>query len=467
MTWYGWGGADRSVTGYTDNYVYVDNIYMPLGRETANGQHPIVVVALEGWARGRYASRGGVMKLEWNGGGGLLGDTDWFTVGADSQAYPTGHIGGVDALIGNGGPVRFVIDLDGSFWYARGGGGGPSYDGDGLARDQTLAGGMDYVEAPSAPGYPNLSSSPNVQGRVDVYWGPPATDGGWGIYGYRIAYKRSIDQNWSEFDVGATSTVALTGLQPGYNYDVRLAAKNGVTDRAGTTSVWTGVNTIMVPGVPGPPTGLSATPSTNTLGQVALSWSAPSVAPGGITRYNIYGDGKLLGTSTVTNYTATGLTENATVSFTVRARNPFSDSNNTTGPDSNAVSARVPGRPGAPTGLSSVADAVTPGKISLSWSAPTEQGGGVVKYAIYRSTGDKMAETTSLSYVFTTLTPGETYTFYVVAYSAVSNTAGVAGPASNTTTATALGAPGVPTGLTFYYCIWAFAPQLGTCRQCN
>ena len=66
---------------------------------------------------------------------------------------------------------------------------------------------------------------------------------------------------------------------------------------------------------PSVPTGLAATPG-NT--QVSLTWTASTDAVG-VTGYRIYVNGTQVGTSTTTNYLATGLSNGTAYSFTVAA----------------------------------------------------------------------------------------------------------------------------------------------------
>ncbi|MFC5700259.1 carbohydrate binding domain-containing protein [Cohnella faecalis] len=81
---------------------------------------------------------------------------------------------------------------------------------------------------------------------------------------------------------------------------------------------------------PTAPTNLASTGKTDTT--VSLSWTA-STDNVGVTSYEIYQGSSLLGTSTTTSYTATGLTANTAYTFTVKAK----DAKNNVSSASNAI----------------------------------------------------------------------------------------------------------------------------------
>ncbi|MDE0288445.1 MAG: fibronectin type III domain-containing protein, partial [bacterium] len=134
-------------------------------------------------------------------------------------------------------------------------------------------------------------------------------------------------------------------------------------------------------GPPGAPTGLSAAAGD---GQVTLSWDAPSSDGGSlITGYQYSQDSgswtsipsSRPGQANAGGYTVTGLTNGRTYSFQIRAVNGIGG-----GLPSNSASA-VPerpqalGPPGAPTGLSAMAG---DGLVTLSWDAPSSDGGSLI-----------------------------------------------------------------------------------------
>ena len=68
---------------------------------------------------------------------------------------------------------------------------------------------------------------------------------------------------------------------------------------------------------PAAPTGLAVSSKTAT--SVSLTWNAVT-DPSGISGYNVYRGGSLVGSPTMTSYTDTGLTAGTAYSYTVKAR---------------------------------------------------------------------------------------------------------------------------------------------------
>ena len=134
-------------------------------------------------------------------------------------------------------------------------------------------------------------------------------------------------------------------------------------------------------GVPGAPTGLTATASGQT--QIDLAWSVPaSAGVSAITGYRIevsdsgstWSDLEADTGSTTTSYSHTGLTAETTQHYRVSAINAAG-----TGPASNVASGTSdpPEVPGAPTGLTA-AVSESEAKVDLSWTAPANTGGAPI-----------------------------------------------------------------------------------------
>jgi chitodextrinase len=162
---------------------------------------------------------------------------------------------------------------------------------------------------------------------------------------------------------------------------------------------------------PTKPTGLTATTAN---GQAVLSWTAATDNVG-VTSYNIYRDGVKVGTSAGTSYTAAGLSNNVTYSWTVSAldarANESPQSDATTSNNFADVAA-----PDKPTGLTA-----TPsnGQAVLSWTAATDNV-GVTGYSIYRD-GTKIGTASGTSYTATGLSNNVTYSWTVSAYDSAGN----------------------------------------------
>jgi Fibronectin type III domain len=194
------------------------------------------------------------------------------------------------------------------------------------------------------------------------------------------------------------------------------------------------------PSAPGQPVGLGASGGD---GIVHLTWSAPASDGGSqITNYEVY-RGTSSGTEikvaelgNVLLYTDGGRTNGTTYYYKVSAKNAVGE-----GPLSNEASATPqpppPTLPSAPT-----LTAATPGnaQVSLSWTAPSSNGGSqVTNYTIYRGTssgGEGFLATIGnvTSYVDAGLANGTTYYYKVAAV----NVAGT-GPMSNERSATPAG----------------------------
>jgi chitodextrinase len=192
---------------------------------------------------------------------------------------------------------------------------------------------------------------------------------------------------------------------------------------------------------PGPPGGLAATAGN---GQVALSWTPPTSNGGAaIIGYDVFEGGtSVSGLVSGTGYTVTGLTNGTTYSFTVDAVNDAQLHSAQSAPVSATPVAPVTA-PGAPSGLTASAGAA---QVTLSWQAPSADGGAAItSYNVYQG-GRKAATVGGTGATVKGLSNGTTYSFTVTAV----NKAGE-GPASGTVSATpaaAITKPGAPNGLT-------------------
>jgi hypothetical protein len=135
--------------------------------------------------------------------------------------------------------------------------------------------------------------------------------------------------------------------------------------------------------------------------------------------------------STATTQTVTGLTNGTTYTFKVAAVNGVGTSG--TSPASNAVTpATVPGQPTIKTAVPGN------GKVTLSWTPPTSNGGSpITKYVVIVSIdgvsqGWHNFNSTASTQVVSGLSNGTTYTFQVMAQNAIG--LGVPSPASTAVT---------------------------------
>jgi len=182
------------------------------------------------------------------------------------------------------------------------------------------------------------------------------------------------------------------------------------------------------PAVPSAPTGLVATAGN---AQVALAWTATS----GATSYNVLRGGASIGTSATNSYTATGLTNGTSYSFTVQAVNAGGTS------AASAAAAATPVAPvvipATPTGLLATAGSA---QVTLSWTATS----GATSYVVLQG-ATQVATPSTNSQVVTGLANGTSYSFTVKAVNSAGTSA--ASAAATATPVAAAVAPSAPTGL--------------------
>ena len=188
------------------------------------------------------------------------------------------------------------------------------------------------VTVPGAP--TGLTAAPG-DAQVGLSWTAPASNGGSAITGYNI-YRSTTSGTQGALlaSVGPTiTTYTDTGLTNGTTYYYEVTAVNTVGESTASNQVE------VEPGVPGPPTRLTAIRGS---GKVSLSWTAPS--PNGtspITGYNVYRSttsgtqGALVASvGPTTTYIDTGLTGGTKYYYEVTAVNSVGE-----GPASNQASA--------------------------------------------------------------------------------------------------------------------------------
>jgi RHS repeat-associated protein len=290
----------------------------------------------------------------------------------------------------------------------------------------------------SVPGAPTGVSATAGNGQANVSWTAPASNGGSAITGYTVTpYIGSTAQAPTSAAASATSAI-VSGLSNGTAYTFQVTAANVVGSSAPGTS-----GSVTPVGAPSAPTGVTATPGN---AQAIVSWSAPASNGGSaITGYTVtpYA-GSTAGTATnvgagITSTSITGLSNGTAYTFQVTA-------SNTVGTSVPATSAAITpvGPPSAPVNVTA-----TPGSLqaTVSWSAPTSNGGGSISgYTVTPFAGGSAMSPTvvsgsTLSTTITGLSNGTTYTFQVAA----TNAAGT-GPVA-TSNAVLLGLPGAPSSV--------------------
>ncbi|MSX83307.1 MAG: hypothetical protein F2740_03065, partial [Actinobacteria bacterium] len=196
------------------------------------------------------------------------------------------------------------------------------------------------------------------------------------------------------------------------------------------------------PGKPAAPTAVAGN------GEATVSWSASSDTGGSaITGYTITAVEDATKTCTPTpatglTCTVTGLTNDTAYTFTLVATNAIGDS--TASNASNAVTPKAPTAPAAPSAPSAVAGDA---QATVTWTAPSDNGGSDVTGYTVTAVEDAMktctpTPATALTCTVTGLTNDTAYTFTVVATNAIGSSS--ASAPSSAVTPKAPTAPGKP-----------------------
>jgi hypothetical protein len=183
----------------------------------------------------------------------------------------------------------------------------------------------------------------------------------------------------------------------GYDGPTGLGTPNGIVAFTNAT-------------VPGKPAGPVAHRGD---GSASLTWTAPSSGGLPITSYTVTSspDGKQCATTGVTGCTVGGLTNGTPYTFTVHATNLVGDGLESD--PSNTVVPAVPTAPAKPTGVTATGGA---GSAVVVWTAPDDGGRPITGYSVTSAPDGKHCATTgSLTCTISGLTPGQTYTFTVIA----------------------------------------------------
>ena len=227
--------------------------------------------------------------------------------------------------------------------------------------------------------------------------------------------------------ISAGSSTSFTVI--GTSYGSLVAPALSCTSKAGGT-----------PTAPQPPATVTATAGNAS---ATVRWT-PAASDGGssITGYKVTSSAGQ--TCTTTGYTTLAcqlcvLTNGTPYTFTVQAINGLGTSAASTA--SNSVTPAS--APGAPTGVNATAGA---GQATVSWTAPTNNGGSAITgYSVMSSPWSMGCTTTGTSCVVNGLVGGTTYTFTAYATNAIGTSS--ASSASNPVTPTTPTLPGAPTSV--------------------
>ena len=296
------------------------------------------------------------------------------------------------------------------------------------------------LSAPTTGAPQSLTAAASGNGEVTLTWTAPADDGGLGIDGYHYQYGETGNLGGDWKDAGDVLTVTISNLTNGTAYDFEVRAFNsGGNGPAAMVSA-------MPVGGSGALQSLAAVATSHNM--VTLTWTAPSDTGGlAITGYD-YRSYETGGTppdawedaGDVLTVDVTGLTKNTDYTFEVRAMNSAGS-----GPAATATATTLR-EPDAPATLTAASGN---GQVTLTWTAPANDGGLAVTGYEYRSyeTGGTVPDTWEdagnvLTVDVTGLTNRTEYTFEVRAVN-------LAGPgAEKPVTQTPSSKPGAPQNLT-------------------
>ena len=263
---------------------------------------------------------------------------------------------------------------------------------------------LTYYTKPSKPALVSVAlNSLTTPTGVNVQFGASSDTGGGTLLYTASAYDANMTLVRSS-DPSATNPLYITGLTVGTVYSYRITAKNAAV----TSDQSTEIASLMYETKPAAPVVTASA----TLNNTTVSWSAPSTDGGSaIASYRVvstpagYDSGTL--PITTLSVTATGLTNGTSYTFAVTATN-------ISGFTSSGTSSVTPFTlPSAPTGFAGLPAS---GQITLSWTAPSNNGGRAISgYRIINTTTSTTNTTASTSYTWTGLTTGSTYSFTVAA----------------------------------------------------
>ncbi|MGD1061613.1 MAG: fibronectin type III domain-containing protein, partial [Methanomassiliicoccales archaeon] len=261
-------------------------------------------------------------------------------------------------------------------------------------------------------------------GKAALNWSIPSSDGGREV-DYYVVYQDGVAL--PNHPTGSTDVI--TGLTNGQSYSFTVAAHNiaglGLQSIAVSAIPFT---------IPDAPIGLVATVGN---AQVTLNWTAPAFDGGrAIDYYVIHEDGIALpGLRTGVMTVISGLDNGRNYSFAVAAYNLAGN-----GTLSIAVSSTPYTVPDAPTGLQAIAG---DDQVTLSWTAPTDDGGRAIDYyVVYQNGAAFLDHVVGLTTVIASLINGQSYSFMVAAH----NLAGI-GTQSLAASGTPVTVPNAPTWL--------------------
>ncbi len=258
----------------------------------------------------------------------------------------------------------------------------------------------------AAPAGPDAVTVDRGDGRLNVTWQPPASDGGKPVLGFTVVWT-APDGTTGTAETTATSHT-IDGLTNGATYTVTVTATNEIGTSAPSQRA-----SGKPAHIPGAPTAVrtaredsriivSWDPPANDGGLLVTGYSLQWVAPDGATGS---------ADTTATSHTIDGLSNGATYGITVSATNDV-------GTSVNADPVRAtPARPPGPVAHAEIA--IGAESLLVAWQPPTDDGGLPVRsYTLTWVAPDGAAtaiETTHTSHTIEGLVGGGAYTVTILA----------------------------------------------------
>jgi YD repeat-containing protein len=279
----------------------------------------------------------------------------------------------------------------------------------------------------------------------------------------RSSFPREVRLAWRVLLASLGMTLALSAMASGITYQYTNGRLTRLTYSDGTIVQYTydangnRLTKVVTPPPdttpPTAPANVVATASSQT--QIGLTWASSSdnVLVTGYELQRCTGAGcsnfANIDTTAATTYSNSGLTQNTTYRYRIRAYDAAGNfSSYSSIASATTVAETTP--PSVPGTLSASAASGT--QANLSWGASTDSGGSNLSgYKIERCQGSgcsgfaQIAVTASTSYPDTTLSSGVTYQYRVRAYDGAGNNSGYSNTVAVTTPDTV--APTVPSGL--------------------
>jgi chitodextrinase len=246
-----------------------------------------------------------------------------------------------------------------------------------------------------------------------------------------------VYRNGSLVGTATAASYQDTGLTPNTTYTYTVSAFDGAGNESAQSPAVNATTQAADAIPPSAPSGLTATPVSAS--EIDLSWLAATDNVG-VTGYNVYRNGSLVGTTTSSvTYQDRGLNAGTTYSYVITALDAAGNqSAQSTGVNA-TTQAPDTTPPSVPTGLS--VTGTTSATVSLSWAASTDNV-DVTGYRVYRN-GSLVGSAGTTSFTDSGLASGTTYSYTVTAYDAAGNES-ARSTAVNATTATVV-APTSPT----------------------